>query len=46
MLKEEAGSSVCLSVRWLTFLTRQLQRGRNVETRSEVDDETEIYKQI
>ena len=46
MLKEEAGSSVSLSVKtsvpWLIFLTRQLQRGRvvTVETRSEGDDKT------
>ena len=48
MLKEEAGSSVSLSVKifvpWLIFLTMQLQRGRviTVETRSEGDDETKI----
>ena len=46
MVKEEAGSSVSLSVKtsvpWLIFLTRQLQRGQviTVETRSEDDDET------
>ena len=45
MLKEEVGSSVCLSVPWLIFLTRHLQKGRDghVEARSEPCDETYKY---
>ena len=48
--KSEAGSSACLLVKtfvpWLIFLTSQLQRGRviTVETRSEVDHETQKYR--
>ena len=43
---KRGGSSACLGVKtfvpWLTFLIRQLHRGRviTVETRSEGDDET------